>query len=193
MRLVGALALAAAALAWLGGCGDGGTTPPTPVPTPTPAPVRAVVAQGSFRISEPGSDHTHYNDASINTAATGTLDITVDWTYPTNTLWMYVAEGNCTDFSNLDCPGGPTCGCRFSVTSQVETPKPRVLTAANASPGVRTLIVWNLGPKEESVSYQAVLTTTVAGVAASASTPTALYGAGVEKAKRTPPRLGHDE
>jgi len=47
-------------------------------------------------------------------------------------------------------------------------PKPRVLTVPNASPGARALFVWNLGPREEACSYQAVLTTTVAGLVATA-------------------------
>jgi hypothetical protein len=186
MRRVGGLALAAAALGWLAACGDGETTSPTRVPTPTPTPVISVVAQGGFTISAPDRDWTYYQYSVINTTAAGKLETTVNWTYPTNTLWMYMAEGDCTGdkFANPDCPGGPTCACRFSVTSEVEGPKPRVLTVPNASPGARTLIVWNLGPKEESCSYQAVLTTTVAGFI-----PPGLQSAGGERAKRTTPRL----
>ena len=177
MKRVEALAVAAAAVAWLASCGDGGNTPPTPVATPTPAPVRTVVAQGSLAIEAPDEEFSYFRYALISTTATGTLETTVNWTYSTNAVWMYVTEGDCTGdkFANLDCPGGPTCECTFSVVSETETPKPRVLTVSNASPGTRTLIVWNLGPQEESCSYQAVLTTSVAG-----STATGLQSAAVE-------------
>jgi hypothetical protein len=184
MRRVEALAVVAVSLG-LVSCGDGGTTPPTPVPTPTPAPVRTVVAQGSFAIEAPDEELSYYRSRLIKTTATGTLETTVNWTYPTNAVWMYLTEGDCTDdqFDNLDCPGGPTCECRFIVLSETETPKPRVLTVSNASAGTRTLIVWNLGPQEESCSFQAVLTTSVAG-----SSPTGPQGAAVETGRGRRPR-----
>ena len=183
MRRVEAVAVAVAALGWLGSCGGSGT--PTTVATPTPAPVRSVVGQGSFTIGAPDEDFTYYEYAVINTTSTGTLETTVNWTYPSNTVWMYMAEGDCTEdkFDNDDCPGGPTCACRFSVLSEVNTPKPRVLTVRNASPGMRTLIVWNLGPQEESCTYESALTTTVGGL-----TPAAAHSAAVETARKRMPR-----
>jgi hypothetical protein len=120
-----------------------------------------VVAQGSLEIGAPDDDFTYFDWVTFTTTAAGRLETTVNWTYASNTVFMYIAEGDCTGdkFANADCPGGPTCECRFSAQSETTGPKPRVLTVASAAPGLRTLIVWNLGPREEAVSYQAVLTT----------------------------------
>jgi len=170
----------------LAGCSGGSsvTNPATPAPTPSSGPIRTVVAQGGFTLSAPESDGTtFFVTRSLSTSMVGTLEVVVDWTFATNTLWMYITEGDCTgeQFENVDCPG-PTCACRFSVVSEVGTPKPRVLTVPSATAGTRTLIVWNLGPREDSGSYQVVLTS--AG-AASASTPRRA-GADEVRAKRRP-------
>lgn len=160
---------AAWACAWLASCGggDSGTTPATPVATPTPAPVRSVVAQGNFSVSAPDDHSTYFVRRRLETTKAGTLEVTVDWTYASNTLWMYLAEGECTSdqFASNDCPG-PACACKFAVESEVESPKPRVLAVASAAAGVRTLVVWNLGPREDACSHQAVLTSAAAGASA---------------------------
>jgi hypothetical protein len=191
MRSSPVLALPTTALALLVACGGSSVTaPPTPVATPTPGPVRTVVAQGNLTVSAPSSHYTYFKRALISTTAAGTLATTVDWTYPTNTLWMYMAEGECTadQFASDDCPG-PACACKFSVESEADTPKPRVLTVPNASPGGRTLIIWNLGPTEEACSYQAVLTTTGTAAAAPAATARGTTMESEMVPKRTPARL----
>ena len=188
MRHLKTLAVVTVSLG-LSTCGDD-PTHPTQGPTPTPAPVSTVVTQGSLTISAPDDDFTYYRSRLITTTAAGALETTVNWTYSTNEVWMYLAEGDCNggQFSNDDCPDGPTCECRFIARSEARTPKPRVLTVSNASAGTRTLIVWNLGPKEEACSYQAVLTT-----------PGGSSPAGVEKAAvagvrdRRPRRPARDE
>jgi hypothetical protein len=58
---------------------------------------------------------------------------------------------------------------------------------AGESAGLRTLIVWNLGPQEEACSYQVVLTT--AGGAARAE---AVREDGAEMAKKSRPRARND-
>jgi hypothetical protein len=132
--------------------------------------VRSVVAEGSFTLSKPDPDGTTYFRTRIfNTAKVGALETSVDWTYSSNELWMYMADGECTvdQFASLDCPG-PACACKFSVASEAAVPKPRLLTVPNASSGTRTLVIWNLGPREDACAYQAVLTSTVAALAATA-------------------------
>jgi hypothetical protein len=161
-------AVVVAAMAWIAGCGGGGDRVTNPPVTPTPGPVLSVVGQGNFTLSAPDEESSFFIRRVFNTSASGVLETTVDWTYATNTLLMYLAEGECTSdqFASDDCPG-PACACRFSVTSEQAAPKPRVLSLANASAGTRTLIVWNIGPREDAGSYQAVLTS--AGVALKAS------------------------
>jgi len=85
----------------------------------------------------------------------------------------WVANGVCTaqQFARDDCPFEATCPCQFTIRSEVATPKPRVLTIPNAPGGTRTLIVVNLGPKEETATYRVMLTpgSTASSVAALSS------------------------
>jgi hypothetical protein len=189
-RGLSTLAIAVSAGVWLASCGGGGGggTPVTPTATPTPGPVRTVVAQGSYSLSAPEADGTtFFRRTRFETTRVGAFEVTVDWTYASNTVWMYLADGECTadQFASDECPG-TSCPCRFVVESEVDVPKPRVLTVPNAAAGVRTLIVWNLGPQEEACTYQAVLISSVAGVGALAHHPD--YG-GVAGRKRLPPSI----
>lgn len=139
------------------------TLQPTTAPTPTPGPVRSVVSQGTFTISGPDKDYTYFVRRAFTTNVSGSLEVTIDWTYAESRLWMYLADGVCTgeQFASRDCPG-PNCACHFGDMSERQTPKPRILTMADVAPGTRTLIVWNRGPRAESCSYQAVVTSGVA-------------------------------
>ncbi len=158
-------------LPWLSSCGGSAATPTVPTPTPAPTPVRSVLTQGNFSMGAPDPDGTTYfRRVRFENAAAGALDTTVEWTYPSNTLWMYEADGECTvdQFASDACPDG-ACPCKFVVVSELSSPKPRVLSIANAGPGVRTLFVWNLGPREDACSYQAVLTSSGTGVGRSST------------------------
>jgi hypothetical protein len=143
----------------LPGCG-GGSGPTTPsTPTPAPVPVRTTVVQGVGTLAAPEANgNTHFGTVPFTTSSAGTVEATVDWTFPTNTVWMFIAMGSCSgqQFANVACPDGPGCPCQFATGSEASAPKPRVLTVSNAAAGPYTLIVWNLGPREESVSYQVV-------------------------------------
>ena len=68
--------------------------------------------------------------------------------------------------------------------SEATNPKPRVLTVSNASAGLRTLVIWNLGPREESCSYQSVLTSVVGAVPASSVQVASVGSARKVRAKR---------
>jgi len=153
-RPIGALVLSAALLV-VPGCGNGPTQPPTPTPTPTPAPVRTVLSSGSTPLAV-----EEFLVVSFDTSAAGSLDATVDWTFASNLLLMYITQGTCTvdQFAEDVCPDDPACGCRFAVRAENPFMKPRVLTHPNATPGPYTLIVWNLGPDDESISFQVGLT-----------------------------------
>jgi len=156
-RRGGPLLLCTILLVVLPGCGGGPTQPPTPAPTPTPAPVRTVLGSGSTALAL-----EEFVVVSFDTSAAGSLDATVDWTFASNLLLMYITQGACTveQFAEDVCPDDPACGCRFAVRAENPSLKPRVLTHANAAAGPYTLIVWNLGPEDESISYQVGLTRT---------------------------------
>ena len=91
------------------------------------------------------------------------LNHVFDWLRDTDTLWVWIADGVCTvdQFALPECPSEPSCPCRFVIRSETATPKPRVLTINEAPGGTRTLIVANLGPREETVQYRVTLLSSV--------------------------------
>ena len=148
------------ALLCLTGCGDGaddGPGSPTPIP---PAP--RLVQQGSFALAAPDGDSVHFAVAPIPESSGGLWEATVDWGSGTNTLWMWVTNGVCTaeQFAKPECPFEAACQCDLTVRSESATPKPRLLAIPNAPAATRTLIVANLGPREETVTYRVMLTST---------------------------------
>ena len=172
------IALAIGTLIVVAACGGDNNSnspaaPTTVTPAPAPAPTPRLVQQGTMNLSAPKDDTVHFSLASITDNASGRWETTVDWTDPANELWMWVANGVCTtqQFARDDCPFEATCPCQFTIRSEVATPKPRVLTIPNAPGGTRTLIVVNLGPKEETATYRVMLTpgSTASSVAALSS------------------------
>ncbi len=176
--------LAACTIVSFCSCGGGGAyTPTSPVVTPPPAPVRTVVAQGGYSLYAPASGLTSFLYSQFTTTRTGEIEATVDWTNAGDELWMYISEGVCTadQFETDDCPG-PDCPCKFSVASEVASPKPRVLNIPNASAGTRTLIIWSLQAMADDLRYQVVLTTT--GVAKAAATTARPNGTTIEEGRK---------
>ena len=88
----------------LPGCGGSDKVTTQPTPTPTPAPVRSLVTKGTVTISGPDDKFTYFQTITFTTPSPGTLEVIVDWTYPTNTLWMFVSSGVCTAQQFQSCP-----------------------------------------------------------------------------------------
>lgn len=146
-------------LGWAGCGGGGGSTTPTPVTQP-PAPVRALVSQGATQVpAPPDPDGFFFGLVPFTTSDTGTIEARVDWTFANNTVYVFLTAGPCTvtQFEHPDCPGGPGCQCTMAISSTPSNPKPRILSAPNDAPGTRALIFANLGPREESFSWEIVL------------------------------------
>src|SRR5262245_32247912 len=93
---IGGIAARAGALALvigLTGCGgDSGTTPP-PVATPVPPPVRSVI--GNFTFSLSPLDMTRPVEVTVSGSGTGTLDATVQWTFASNDVDLFLTDRNC--------------------------------------------------------------------------------------------------
>jgi hypothetical protein len=106
-----------------------------------------VVAQGSGRAV--AVNRALYRD--FETTAAGTLDATVDYTFSSSVVLLWLSKGNCTPDQ------AQALQCNYIATSFTGS-QPRRLSATGTTPGAYTLIVGNLGPQEEAVSYQVVLT-----------------------------------
>jgi hypothetical protein len=155
LRSAGLVAILALAV----GCGGGGspTTPATPTPPPTPPPP-SVVLQSGYPIAA-GYLYAEF----FSTDRTGTIDATIDYTFTTNQIVVWIARGSCT--AELFMANQ----CNYTATSFAGS-KPRRVSVTAAAAGTYTLIVGNGGPQDDSVSYQVVLTPTAS---ASAAGPTA--------------------
>ena len=137
-------------------CG-GDSAPTNPGPA---APTSRVIGQGTFNLPAPTAEEAYFVVAPVTDSASGRWEATVDWAISTNFLPMWVADSACTveRFAKDECPFEAACECQFALRSETATPKPRVLTLSNAPGGTRTLIVMNMGPREEAVSYRVTLT-----------------------------------
>jgi hypothetical protein len=152
--------MVAAGLVVVSACGGSDSTPVTPTTTqPTPPPPRTVLSGGTTLAVN------YAVGAYFTVDRAGTVEATVDYTYATSQIFVWIARGQCTPELFPD-------QCTY-VASSFAGAKPRRVSATGAVAGTYTLIVGNAGPDDESISYQVVLTPT-AGTASpgAASLPT---------------------
>jgi len=90
----------------------------------------------------------------FTTTATGTIGVTVDWTFATNDIDVYLARGTAT--CSLDQFNSHQCTWLGSAEST--TAKPERLSVPNLAAGPYTLYVVNWGNTQESMSFQITLT-----------------------------------
>jgi hypothetical protein len=161
LAIAGGLLLAVGLFA----CGDGGNdcsknpagpgcVPPTTTLPPLPPPSVVSTGQGTLEVDFVG------RAAPFTTTLTGTLDATVEWTFATNDLDVFLARGDCTPQQFIDNQ------CNIAAFSLSDTAKPEKVRLAGAAPGVYTLLVGNSGPENESLSWQVVLTPTASSASA---------------------------
>ncbi len=152
------LAAVCVALLFAGLTACGGSSNPvtsTP-PTTTPAPVTKLIHDDSFAVGT-----KVVVPDTFATTSTGTLEVTVDWTFASNDVDIFVARG--TEPCTLQTFNNRTCG--FVATEESLTMKPEKLTIPNLAAGSYTLYVANYGSSNESVSCHIVLTTASAASA----------------------------
>ena len=152
MSLAGGLGLALMLL----DCGADGTTTPTPTPTPVPTPPPPMVvveAGGPLEFDELAA-------VPFTLSRTGTLEVTVDWTSPDNSILVIIVRGTCS-FDQLLANQ-----CTIAAASEGTSPKPRRHSLGGQAAGPYVLFIGNVGPGDESVSFQVVLRP-----AAAAATP----------------------
>ncbi len=86
----------------------------------------------------------------------GKLDLTVDWTFPSSAMWVYVAQGQCSIEQFQD--RFETDACNFVIRSETTLPKPRVLELANVPAGDFVFFVSNRSDGSEAGVYNVGLT-----------------------------------
>ena len=128
---------------------------PTPTPTPTPAPTptttsTSVVGEGSSSLGV-----LRLLAVPFTTSADGAIGATVDWTFSTNDVDLYLTLGTnpCTaaQFNSSQCP--------FLDSAESAGAKPEAVSAPDLAAGAYTLYIGNFGPTGESVGFQITLTT----------------------------------
>ena len=126
---------------------------PTPAPTPEPAPTTtstSVIGEGSSSLAA-----LTLLSVPFTTATAGTIGATVDWTFSTNDVDLYLTRGTnpCTvaQFNDSQCP--------FLDSGESASTKPETVSAPDLTAGAYTLYIGNFGPTQESVGFQITLTT----------------------------------
>jgi len=148
-RWVGLLCLVAV----LASCG--GDSSPNPASPTSQGP--RLLRSGQFALAAPAAQNIFLTGVTASESASGTWEVTVDWTSPSNTIWLWIANGACMpeQLPLMAClSGGPACPCQITARSEVPTPKPRVVQVPNSPGGTKTLLILNLGPGGESGTYQ---------------------------------------
>lgn len=159
-RLAGAVVLAGAALLPVA-CEDD-SSPRPPIVVVTPQPVRGIIAQTSFQNFQTDV----WVALEVQTSQQGILDVTIDWAHPSSWIFAYFGRTKC-DYAQL---AGRTCP--FLISSETQTPKPRVLVTGTLDAGLYYVVLYNV-PKDprsgigsdnnESVSVQLGLTVAASG------------------------------
>lgn len=153
--MLGGAALTVALAACTGGVTE---PPPPPPPTPVPVPPPRVVAEGSGSLDAEFIARVR----PFITTLPGRIDATVDWTFASNDVDAVLVSGDCS-FERFTADQCPTLASALSVSS-----KPERLSVASAPPGTYTLFIGNVGPGDESISFQVVLTPSAGAAAAAA-------------------------
>jgi hypothetical protein len=130
----------------LTGCGS--STNPTTVTTTTTLPpcTQTLLKQDSGSLPS----KVLVNEA-ITAPSAGRLDLNVDWTFPSSPVGVYVVPGGT---CSLDQFNARTCN--FLVQSEPPGPKPRKLSVSITA-GSYTVIIANFATVQESLAFQAVL------------------------------------
>jgi hypothetical protein len=125
---------------------DASCPPPPPPPSPTPEPP-TVLDRGEGQLPElTGLFRT------VATTRTGAFDVTVDWTFATNDVDIFIARGTCSFEQFVE----EQCAVLAAATSS--TAKPERLRLANQPAGTYSVVIVNFGPGDESIAYQVVFT-----------------------------------
>jgi hypothetical protein len=142
----------------LSACGSGPTDPPPP-PPPSPVPVVTTSVIYGDNGGVP-ADSAIYVDFGIPSA--GTVDATVDWTFPSSDVWIALTTTACDDFIQAFIGS-----CSHIAPVNRGNNKPKTVSGAVTQGGPGRLWIANFATVDESMALQITLTTTRAAGAAS--------------------------
>lgn len=156
-------------------CGGGSPSRPSPTPTPSLTPLPPVIVAERTGVALPNGFIAWL---PFPTSRAGRLDATADWTLGTNNLDVYLVRGEC----NYDQLAAGQC--EVLVASESLTAKPETVRYESPAASTYTIFVNNLGPGDESVSFQVVLRATLGGLGGVATTSAAGGPVHVRPARR---------
>jgi len=114
-----------------------------------------------------------YDDFSVPDS--GRLDVTLDWTNASSQIGFYLVPANtCTTIEEFNARS-----CNFLVRSEPSTTKPRKISTPNFSAGNYRWLIANYSDKDESVSFQVVLSKGTGCPAFTGGSPSASSGSDV--------------
>ena len=148
----GLVFLGAALVAGLPGCGGSGSvtqtcpagttgTPPNCAAPCTQSPI----LQGNASLPANTADFE-----TLTTTTTGRVDVSLDWTFPSSQMGVFVAMKPC-EFDQFKAGN-----CQF-LLQLASPPKPLKASIPNVAPGTYELIIANASSDQESVSASVVL------------------------------------
>ena len=162
----------------LAACGSSSPTAPATPPPPTPVP-----CTHSTLFQSGGSLPAHSADfESFTTTTSGRVDVTLDWTFPSSLMAVWVAQGAC----NFDQFKAGTCNY---LLQQASPPKPLKGSIANVPAGTYVLIIGNASDVSESVAVSVVLSSSTCPAASSVTSHS--NGDLIPEILRKFPVLGH--
>jgi hypothetical protein len=141
------------------------STPTAPGPTQAASNAR-VVLEGSDSLAVDFALGRYFT-----TDRAGIIDATVDYKHVASEIIIWIARGQCTP-EQFEADR-----CTYAATS-FSGEKPRKVSVTGAAAGDYTLIVGNLGPDDEQVSFRTVLTATGGAAVSQGLTPSSAGDAG---------------
>jgi hypothetical protein len=148
-------------------CGGSSTPTAAPTPAPTPSPCTQNVL---VQVNGPINART-LGRVSFAAATSGRLDITVDWTFSTSVIGVYLVNAGSCSIAQFNAQG-----CTFLTRSETAV-KPRKISFS-ATAGNYELLVVNFSEQDESVSGQVALSSSNCPPFAVAARMTSWEGAG---------------
>jgi len=127
-------------------CSSSSSPVTTTPPTTTPPCTQTVLFQRSGELPTLGLAAVPFS-----TSTTGRIDVTVDWTFASSTIGVYLVSANSCNIDQFNARS-----CNFLIRSESGA-KPRRLSASNVAVGAYELFIANFSDEDDSGTAQVVL------------------------------------